>query len=79
MAAQSIDDIVADLTEIVERAREDKSRIGYFAAMYRKVTLAIKEAIDVGEFEDAERMSRLDVVFARDEEDRGRVRFMPAD
>lgn len=65
MAAKSIAEIIVDLTEIVERAREDKSRIGYFAAMYRKVTLAIKEAIDAGEFEDAERMSRLDVVFAQ--------------
>ncbi len=65
MAAKSIDEIIVDLTEIVERAREDNSRIGYFAAMYRKVTLAIKEAIDAGEFEDAERMSRLDVVFAQ--------------
>jgi hypothetical protein len=65
MPAKSIDDIVVDLTEIVERARTNKSRIGYFAAMYRKVTLAIQEAIDAGEFEDAERMSRLDVVFAQ--------------
>ena len=63
--AKSIDEVVVDLTEIVERAREDKSRVGYFAAMYRKVTVAIKEAIDAGEFEDAERMSRLDVVFAQ--------------
>ncbi len=63
--AKSIDEIVVDLTEIVERARADKSRIGYFAAMYRKVTLAIKEAIDAGEFDDAERMSLLDVVFAQ--------------
>lgn len=63
--AKSIGEIVVDLTEIVERARTNKSRIGYFAAMYRKVTLAIKEAIDAGEFEDAERMSRLDVVFAQ--------------
>lgn len=62
---RSIDEIVADLSEIVERAREDNSRVGYFAAMYRKVTLAIKAAIDAGEFEDAERMSRLDVVFAQ--------------
>ena len=65
MPAKSIGEIVVDLTEIVERARATKSRIGYFAAMYRKVTLAIKEAIDAGEFEDAERMSRLDVVFAQ--------------
>jgi len=65
LPAKPIGEIVLDLTEIVERARASKSRIGYFAAMYRKVTLAIKEAIDAGEFEDSERMSRLDVVFAQ--------------
>lgn len=63
--AKSIDEIILDLSEIVERARVNKSRIGYFAAMYRKVTVAIKEAVDAGEFEDGERMSRLDVVFAQ--------------
>jgi len=65
MPAKSIDEIVVELTQTVERARANKSRIGYFAAMYRKVTLAIKEAIDAGEFKDAERMTRLDVVFAQ--------------
>ena len=65
MPAKSIDEIVVELTRIVDQARANKSRIGYFAAMYRKVTLAIKEAIDAGEFEDAERMTRLDVIFAQ--------------
>ena len=31
--AKSIDGIVVELTEIVERARANTSRIGYFAAM----------------------------------------------
>jgi hypothetical protein len=65
MPAKSIDEIVVELTRIVDQARANKSRIGYFAAMYRKVTLAIKEAIDAGEFEEAERMTRLDVIFAQ--------------
>ena len=65
MPPKSIDDIVIDLSKIVDWARENKSRIGYFAAMYRKVTSAIKAAIETGEFEDAERMARLDVVFAQ--------------
>ncbi|NIR65754.1 MAG: hypothetical protein GWN00_24945 [Aliifodinibius sp.] len=33
--------------------------MGYFAALYRKVTIRVKE-----EFEDPERMERLDVLFA---------------
>ncbi len=65
VSPKSIDDIVVDLSKIVDWARDNRSRIGYFAAMYRKVTLAIKEAIEAGEFENAERMSRLDVVFAQ--------------
>ena len=63
--ATSIDEVVDDLTRIVVWARDNRSRIGYFAAMYRKVTLAIGEAIEAGDFENAERMSRLDVVFAQ--------------
>ncbi|GMQ85995.1 MAG: DUF5995 family protein [Acidimicrobiia bacterium] len=65
MPAKSIDEIVLELTEIVDWARNNKSRIGYFAAMYRKVTVAVQQAIETGEFEDAERMTRLDVVFAQ--------------
>ncbi len=64
MAATSIDEIVDELDEIVGWARQQQSRVGYFAAMYRKVTLAVKSAIDAGEFEDPARMTRLDVIFA---------------
>ncbi len=65
MPAKTIDEIVIELTEIVAWARDNKSRIGFFAAMYRKVTVAVQRAIETGEFEDAERMARLDVVFAQ--------------
>lgn len=56
---------MARLTSIVDWARTDRSRIGYFAAMYRKVTLWVKAAIEAGEFEDAERMTDLIVAFAQ--------------
>ena len=49
---------------VVNRARRENSRLGYFAAMYHKVTRAVREAVIAGRFEDGERMARLDRVFA---------------
>jgi hypothetical protein len=60
----SIDEVLAALDEVVETATERRDPVGYFAAVYRKVTAKVAEGIDVGFFDDAERMTRLDVVFA---------------
>ncbi|GAA5113569.1 DUF5995 family protein [Haloechinothrix salitolerans] len=64
MPAQSIDEALAALDDIIERARRDSDRRGYFAVLYRKVTANVKDAIDAGVFDDAERMARLDILFA---------------
>ncbi|MDP8970325.1 MAG: DUF5995 family protein [Actinomycetota bacterium] len=64
MAAQTIDEVLQALDAVVDRARRDASRLGYFAAVYRKVTAKVKQGIDEGFFDDGERMRRLDVVFA---------------
>ena len=64
MPASTIDEVIERLDGVIERARRDSSRRGYFPALYRKVTVAVKEGIRVGTFEDGERMERLDVVFA---------------
>lgn len=61
---QSIDTIIEQLESMVADARETQSASGYFAALYRRVTVAVKEAIERGEFEDNERMEALDVHFA---------------
>jgi hypothetical protein len=63
--ALTIDDVIAQLSTIVDWSRANRSRIGYFAAMYRKVTQNVKRGIEDGEFEDAARMSRLVIVFAQ--------------
>lgn len=60
----TIDDVVARLTDIVEDAKATGSRIGYFPALYRKVTIQVKQGIAAGRFENGERMERLDVIFA---------------
>lgn len=62
--AKTIDEVIARLDEIIERAQQDESRLGYFATLYRNVTIEIKRGIAQGRFEDGARMERLDVNFA---------------
>ncbi|MGE0133223.1 MAG: DUF5995 family protein [Blastocatellales bacterium] len=65
--ARTIDEIIARLTDIIDRSRREPSglgRLGYFAALYRKVTISVKEGIQTGRFEDGARMERLDMNFA---------------
>lgn len=63
--AQSIDDVIDRLSDIISWSREKPSQLGYFAALYRKVTRGVKARIEQGNFfDDNERMERLDVVFA---------------
>jgi hypothetical protein len=64
MPAQTIDEVIAQLDVIIKRAREEASRLGYFATLYRNVTIKVKEGIATGMFEDGARMERLDVIFA---------------
>ncbi len=61
---RTIDDVIAALDVIIARARAERSRLGFFAVMYRNVTVRVKRAIASGRFEDGPRMERLDVVFA---------------
>ena len=60
----TIDEVVARLDAIVAEAIQSQSRLGYFAALYNRVTMAVRDGIHAGAFDDNERMARLDVVFA---------------
>jgi Family of unknown function (DUF5995) len=62
--ALTTDDVIADLTRIVDRARLEQDRLGYFAALYRRVTQKVKDDIAAGLFEDGPRMEAFDVIFA---------------
>lgn len=64
MQPVTIDGVITSLTQIIELCWQQNSRMGFFPAMYRKVTVKIKEGIERGEFENGERMERLDVSFA---------------
>ncbi len=61
---ETIDQVIDQLTEIIDWSRKTKSRLGYFAALYRNVTIKVKEGIAENFFDDGERMERLDVIFA---------------
>lgn len=62
--ALDIDEVLARLAEIIAGARELRSPLGYFPALYRQVTLRVKQGIEQGFFDDGPRMARLDTVFA---------------
>jgi hypothetical protein len=64
MPPQTIDEILVELDQVILRARQDQSRLGYFATLYRNVTIKVKEGIAAGLFEDGARMERFDVAFA---------------
>lgn len=63
MVAENIDDVVDGLAEIVREAGRAGDRIGYFAALYRQVTVEVRAAIHAGRFDDGPRMDRFDTVF----------------
>jgi hypothetical protein len=60
----TVDAVLTALDEVVARARDAGDRRGYFAVLYRTVTERVKEGLETGYFDDAERMERLDVLFA---------------
>lgn len=62
--ATSIDEVISQLTDIVEWSKQNNLRMGYFAALYRKVTTQVKQGIKDNYFDDGPRMERLDVIFA---------------
>ncbi len=64
MQAQSIDEVIRMLDGIIQSCREQNSRLGYFPALYRKVTIEVKRGIANNFFDDGKRMERLDVTFA---------------
>lgn len=64
MSTPHIDRVIAQLETIITDSITSKSREGYFAALYHKVTCKVKEGIVAGDFEDGARMELFDVMFA---------------
>jgi hypothetical protein len=61
--AETIKDVVKHIDDVVDWAIDNKSRIGFFAALYHHVAVAFERAIAAKQFDDPARMERLDVVF----------------
>lgn len=61
---KSIDQIIEELRQIVEAETKAGSPLAWFAALYLKVTMRVKQGILRHEFEDSSRMEMLDVIFA---------------
>jgi hypothetical protein len=59
-----IDEVIARMEKLIEHCMQTNNRLGYFASLYHKVTVRVKEGIANNEFEDNERMERFDVLFA---------------
>ncbi len=64
LQAETINGVLLSLSRVIEWSKQNNSRLGYFAALYRKVTRAVQQGIADGLFADGPRMERLDVLFA---------------
>jgi len=64
MPAETIDDVIHALDGIIDWAWNQKSRTGYFAALYRRVTQSVKDGISQGHFQNGPLLEKLDVIFA---------------
>lgn len=64
MLPTTIEGVITELEQIMDECERTNNRLGYFAALYHKVTCRVREGITNNEFEDGPRMERLDVTFA---------------
>jgi len=60
----SIDEVIAQLSDIITTETAAASNLAFFPVLYKKVTERIKLGIENKEFEDNPRMEKLDVLFA---------------
>ena len=88
-----LDAVVSALDSVIEWSITASSRLGYFAALYKRITIAVAVAVKNGAFEDGPRMELFDASFAsryfdalkatstrtnsRDRHGRGKRRSMP--
>lgn len=62
---RTIKDVVDAIDSVILWSTGAESRLGYFAALYKRITIAVQTALADGAFEDADRMERFDVAFAQ--------------
>ncbi|MBD2193937.1 MULTISPECIES: DUF5995 family protein [Calothrix] len=64
MLAKNTDEVIQYLDNIIAEAIAERSRRGFFAALYRQVTLKVKIGIKHGFFDDSARMEEFTTQFA---------------
>jgi hypothetical protein len=64
MQATNIDDVLRILDGIIANCKAARDPLGYFPALYRQVTLKVKQGIATGFFDDGPQMARFDAIFA---------------
>lgn len=64
MPINNIDKVIQTLHSIVEDCKQKQSRAGYFAALYLRMTQAVKDGIVNNQFENGTLMEKLDICFA---------------
>jgi hypothetical protein len=62
--AQTIDQVLEELDKIIEQTVQENNYLGIFAYVYRRTTAQIRQAITDKQFENNERMEKMDVNFA---------------
>jgi len=60
----TLDAVVSALDSVIEWSIAASSRLGYFAALYKRITIAVRAAVNNGAFQDGPRMERFDAAFA---------------
>ncbi|MGQ0604931.1 MAG: DUF5995 family protein [Anaerolineales bacterium] len=61
----TIGDVLAQMDQVIAQCIQRRSKLGYFAVLYRNVTLRVQQGIAAGRFENGARLERLDVLFAQ--------------
>lgn len=62
--ASTLEEVIWQLDEVIKMSIQSKSKLGYFASLYRMVTVRVSNGILNNQFDDGARMARLDVSFA---------------
>lgn len=60
----NIDEVIIRLGEIIDEAEQTNDPAGYFAALYQKVTIKVKDGIEQNFFDNGKRMEQFDILFA---------------
>ena len=62
--AKSVSEVIESIDNIIDWSIARASRVGYFAALYKRITLAVQQAIAHHDFRDGARMEEFDFRFA---------------